>query len=208
MRTVKTPDVRRAEILAVANNLFQSKGYSKTAVEEIVRQAGIAKGTFYYYFKSKEDILEALTKQLVDEMAIKSKQIADSNDRNAIEKIVSIISQQNRLRNEKQNIVDSMHLPENRELHDRINIKIIKILGPILAQVIEQGNKQQLFHVDDPLSTIQFILAGSLFLFGESVFNWTKQEELARKQAMLVLIERTLGAKPGAMMMLLEQCHN
>ncbi|WP_392551553.1 TetR/AcrR family transcriptional regulator [Orbus wheelerorum] len=208
MRTVKTPDVRRAEILAVANNLFQSKGYSKTAVEEIVRQAGIAKGTFYYYFKSKEDILEALTKQLVDEMAIKSKQIADSNDRNAIEKIVSIISQQNRLRNEKQNIVDSMHLPENRELHDRINIKIIKILGPILAQVIEQGNKQQLFHVDDPLSTIQFILAGSLFLFGESVFSWTKQEELARKQAMLVLIERTLGAKLGAMMMLLEQCHN
>lgn len=208
MRTVKAPDVRRAEILAVANNLFQSKGYSKTAVEEIVRQAGIAKGTFYYYFKSKEDILEALTKQLVDEMAIKSKQIADSNDRNAIEKIVSIISQQNRLRNEKQNIVDSMHLPENRELHDRINIKIIKILGPILAQVIEQGNKQQLFQVDDPLSTIQFILAGSLFLFGESVFNWTKQEELARKQAMLVLIERTLGAKQGAMMMLLEQCHN
>lgn len=206
MRIVKDPDVRRAEILSIANQLFQSKGYSKTAVDEIVRQAGIAKGTFYHYFKSKEEILDALTDQLVNDMAIQAEQIANNNTLNAIEKLVTIINGQNSLKDEKQNVVDSMHLPENRELHERTNIKIIRIFGPILAQVIQQGNQEQLFQVDDPLSTVQFILAGSLFLLGEGVFNWSDQEQQARNLAMLTIIERSFHAPKGSIIQALMHC--
>lgn len=199
MRIVKNPDVRRAEILSVANQLFQTKGYAKTAVDEIVRQAGIAKGTFYHYFKSKEEILEALTEQLVNDMVMEARQITNDKKLNAIEKLAVIINKQNSLKDEKHDVVNSMHLPENRALHDRINIKIVQLFGPILADVITQGNQEKRFHVDDPLSTVQFILAGSLFLFGEGVFNWTNEEQQARYHAMFTLIERTLAAKDGSM---------
>src|SRR5262245_26818389 len=60
MRPVKSPAVRREEILAVASELFRSLGYQHTTVEAIIRQAGIAKGTFYYYFPSKADVLAAI----------------------------------------------------------------------------------------------------------------------------------------------------
>src|SRR5476649_1542736 len=73
-RTLKNPDVRRLEILAAAEKLFEKTGYEKTSVEAIIQEAGIAKGTFYYYFKAKKDILKAL----VDQTALKMTEYFDS----------------------------------------------------------------------------------------------------------------------------------
>ena len=203
MRIVKAPNVRRAEILATANRLFQTKGYTKTSVDEIVRQLDIAKGTFYHYFKSKEDILDALTKQLVADLVQHSQVIADDNNLNAIEKIAAIIQQQNSLLHEKNNIIHGMHLPENTALHERINIETVRVFSPVLAKVIEQGNREGLFQVDDPLSTIQFILAGSQFLLGHGIFHWSPEEEQEKTRAMIVLIERAFAAKTGTFITIL-----
>ncbi len=198
MRTVKAPDIRRAEILQAAQRLFQTKGYAVTSVDEIVREAQVAKGTFYYYFKSKSDILEALARRMVADMAEQAQGIADAPDLSALEKLCGIVGQQNRISDDGQDIVQEMHAPANRELHDRINVETVLALGPVYAQVVEQGNREGIFQVDDPLSTIQFILAGSQFLMGQGIFNWTPQEEMLRLQAMLILIERALGAAPNS----------
>ena len=53
------PENRRACILKAARCVFARQGYSKTVVDDIAGQAGIAKGTLYLYFKSKEDIFLA-----------------------------------------------------------------------------------------------------------------------------------------------------
>ena len=198
MRVTKAPDIRRAEILEVASTLFQTQGYAATSVDAIVRGAGIAKGTFYYYFKSKEDVLDELAQQVATDMAEASQAIVELSDMGAIEKLCQIIGVQSNIEDDKQNVVESLHRPENRALHDRINVEIILIFGPILATVITQGNQEGVFQVDDPLSTIQFILAGSLFLFGHDHCPWTEQEEADRQQAMFILIERALGAKAGS----------
>lgn len=197
-RTVKAPDVRRAEILDVAQALFQSQGYAVTSVDEIVRSAGVAKGTFYYYFKSKQDILDALVRQMGAKMAEQAQIIADHPTMGAIEKICAIISMQNDTGEAEQKVVDDMHRPENRELHERSNIETVLTFGPILARVIEQGIREGVFALEEPLGTVQFILAGSLSLFGHGVFNWTPEEEATRMQAMLILIERAFGAAPGS----------
>jgi AcrR family transcriptional regulator len=197
MRTVKAPEVRRAELLALAEKLFKTQGYSKTSVDDIVRHAGVAKGTFYHYFKSKDDILKALTQQLVAEMAADCRQIAEDPRLNAAEKIIAVIYSQKETTGEQQCVIDGMHLPENRALHELINIETIQSFGPILADIVTQGNQQGLFQVDDPLSTVEFILAGSQFLFGEGIFNWSAEQQRIRKKAMITLIERAFAAKPG-----------
>lgn len=51
----QVPD-RRNQILEVALKLFATRGYHKTKVSDIVQAAGVAQGTFYWYFKSKEAI--------------------------------------------------------------------------------------------------------------------------------------------------------
>jgi AcrR family transcriptional regulator len=198
VRTVKTPEVRRAEILQAASELFQEIGYESTSVDSIVRSAGIAKGTFYYYFKSKDEVLAALAQQLCAEMVARSQIIADDPQLGAIEKFCAIIASQNQTVEAGQALVEDLHRPENRALHERSNIEMVLAFGPILAAVVEQGNQEGVFQVDDPLSTVQFILAGSLFLFGHQMFSWTPEEQAARMQAMLLLIERTFGAVAGS----------
>lgn len=55
-RERKKEETRQA-ILAAASELFKEKGYEATSVDEIVNRADIVKGTFYYHFESKEQVL-------------------------------------------------------------------------------------------------------------------------------------------------------
>jgi AcrR family transcriptional regulator len=57
---------RRERIVANATELFAAKGYHGTTIDEIVQATGIAKGTFYIYFDSKEEILVEVIKQLIE----------------------------------------------------------------------------------------------------------------------------------------------
>ena len=59
-RPPQAPQIRINEILDTAEPLFYAKGYYETATSEIAKKLGVAEGTLYYYFKSKEEILEAL----------------------------------------------------------------------------------------------------------------------------------------------------
>ncbi len=61
----------RERILQSAKELFAKKGYKNTSVEEIVQQAGISKGGFYFYFKSKSELM----KELIEQMAQRTKDI-------------------------------------------------------------------------------------------------------------------------------------
>lgn len=56
----KPAEVRLDELMAAAEKLFLAKGVEATTVNEIVEQAQVAKGTFYHYFSSKNDMLAAL----------------------------------------------------------------------------------------------------------------------------------------------------
>ena len=50
-------DEKKLEVLPVAIRLFSEKGYHATSVEEIAKESGMAKGSFYKLFNSKEDLL-------------------------------------------------------------------------------------------------------------------------------------------------------
>jgi AcrR family transcriptional regulator len=53
-------EATRQEILAAAAELFKTKGYDSTSVDDIALAADVAKGTFYYHFQAKEDLVMAL----------------------------------------------------------------------------------------------------------------------------------------------------
>jgi AcrR family transcriptional regulator len=64
------PDQRRADLLEAARRVLQERGYGRATVDDIVSAAGVAKGTFYLYFESKEALLDALREEfsrIVDE---------------------------------------------------------------------------------------------------------------------------------------------
>jgi len=53
-------DNNRKQIISIADNLFYEKGYEHTSFTDIADSAGIARGNFYYYFKTKDDILSSV----------------------------------------------------------------------------------------------------------------------------------------------------
>jgi AcrR family transcriptional regulator len=62
----KSADIRREELMDAAQALFLEKGFAATNVSEIVEGADVAKGTFYLYFKTKDDVLAALQTRFVE----------------------------------------------------------------------------------------------------------------------------------------------
>jgi AcrR family transcriptional regulator len=79
-RTAKGEETRRA-LLDAASRLFADRGYHDTSVPAIVQLAGVGHGTFYEYFRSRRDILLALTKPIVEARerlpSLKSQNLAD-----------------------------------------------------------------------------------------------------------------------------------
>lgn len=59
-------DERRAQLLEVALRLFGEHGYHATSIADIIDRAGVARGTFYNYFKSKRAIFEDLLDELFE----------------------------------------------------------------------------------------------------------------------------------------------
>ena len=76
MRVVKEHDERKQEIIDTANRLFSKKGYSQCSINDILNEIGIAKGTFYHYFRSKEDVLDAVIGSITREVMVKVNSVA------------------------------------------------------------------------------------------------------------------------------------
>lgn len=64
----KPAEERRDELMNASERLFQAKGYDQTAVEEITREADVAKGTFYLHFSSKADVMAALRARFIRQL--------------------------------------------------------------------------------------------------------------------------------------------
>jgi len=60
MKNMDKDEIVRTEILKSAERVFQKWGFNKTTMEDIAREAGKGKSTLYYYYKSKEEILDAV----------------------------------------------------------------------------------------------------------------------------------------------------
>ena len=70
---------RKQELLKIAYRMFIEKGYDNTSIDEIIANAGIAKGTYYYYFPSKEATLEAVIDMMINEEVEKAKEAVSSS---------------------------------------------------------------------------------------------------------------------------------
>lgn len=198
-RVIKNPDVRRLEIMQAAENLFAKEGYVKTSVESIIKEAGIAKGTFYYYFKAKEDILEALVEQVAEKLEAHLHSILNLPNLNAVEKLKLMIKGR-----EKSNIVASpvmeiIHKPKNRELQEKLNIKGVKIFAPLLVKVLKEGKNEKLFNKVPSLEIVQLVLAGSQFVLESGLFSWSAKKQIAFLQSLQSLLELLVGVKAGTL---------
>lgn len=197
-RRSASPD-RAEEIMVSAARLFREKGVRAVSIDEIVQGAGIAKGTFYLYFKSKDDLLQKLAEAVVLHMAEAVKEAAQGEG-NDLDRFAAAVTAMQRVDRGEKYLVDTLNHPDNVALHDLANVALVRQLAPVLAVIVERGRDAGLFQVEDALATLEFVLAGQAALLGGGRFNWTPREHAARLRATLIIVERALGTAKGALL--------
>ena len=194
MRIVKEHDERRNEIIATAEEFFLTKGFNKTTVNDILKRIGIAKGTFYHYFVSKEEVLDAVIGQIIDQEIIRAKEIQESNG-TALEKLITFLSQNDSEDTHKEEIVDKFQMPENALMKQRALEGTINQVCPVLAKIIEEGKQRGEFETDYPLESIQFLVAGLQTMF-DNLKNLSQEVIQNRVIAATDLFFKSLAINP------------
>lgn len=199
MREIKDSEIRKNEILDVAEELFVTKGYNKTTIIDILDRVGIAKGTFYYYFKSKEEVMDEIIFRVVDRDVEKAETIVKDNNMSPIEKIQTILmSQKAELGDKKDKLIEQFHAPGNAEMHQRSLVYSVKKLSPVLAEVVKQGIEVGVFETEYPLEAVEFLMAAAEFVFDIGFCSWNQEELEKKASAFINMVERVLGAKSGS----------
>jgi AcrR family transcriptional regulator len=84
---------RRRRIQSAARGVFAEKGYAKTSIEQIARQASLSVGAIYLYFRSKEDLYVSLLEDTLDSVTDGLKTIRTSGEPNRLQNAWSYLTQ-------------------------------------------------------------------------------------------------------------------
>ncbi len=193
MRVSKEYHERRTEILDVAGRLFGAKGYDKCTVNDILDAIGIAKGTFYYYFKSKEEVLESIIERVTEIVVARAKEAASNPELSPVMKILHTILSM-KVESEVDNgLMEGLHKPDNALMHQKSLSLMVTRVAPILAKIVDEGISQGIFKSDFPKQYMQIFLTSSITLLDDGIFQVKPEEQQMTFRALVALLEKMLG---------------
>ena len=195
MRISKPYNERFNEILDVSEKLFTSKGYEKTTVNDILDGVGIGKGTFYHYFKSKEEVMDAVIMRMANIEKEACQAIADMPGLSAHEKFIKVFTG---MPGKNDEIVEQLHHDDNSALHIKSLTETILAISPAMAQIIQQGVDEGVYNTLYPQESFEFVYAGAQFMLDPGLFNWSAEDLVKKVKAFLHIIETVLGAEKGS----------
>jgi len=170
-RVVKR-EARRAELVSAAASLFSERGVAKTTVSDIVKVAGVAQGTFYLYFDSKDEVVLAVVERMGEAMIDGAAARVEAGQ-SAVDKLLILRDLLSDVGSEPgaAELIELMHRPENRALHDRFAEDLTPRFVPLVEEIVEQGVAEGVFNVEDTRAAAWFVLAGlqSVELAGTAV---------------------------------------
>ena len=178
----KHPEETVNLILDVAFRLFMEKGFEYTSIQDIINNlGGLSKGAIYHHFKSKEDILVAVTERMTAESNQMLAAIRDRTDLSGKEKLKTIFKEsiQRPVQNDIFTAAPNFH--NNPKLlfsllHDTIEEAAPNYIAPIIRQGISDGSIQ----TDHPEQLAELILLAANVWMNPMIFD-SSEEESYRK---------------------------
>lgn len=134
---------KKNQILDNALEIFLNKGYEGARVSEIVKLSGIAQGTFYLYFSSKEDVFVAIAERFFEDLIkVIFETLEDGNS--LIDKMEATINGLADFVREGHQLMTLVHSPVassilgRQDLSDRFNLEISRLLN-VVSTMLEEG---------------------------------------------------------------------
>ena len=186
---------RRRALLAAARARFLEDGFANTSVSSIVRQAGVAQGTFYLYFKSKEHLLVHLRAEILAdflaafEAGISGDDPADARLVRGLAKIYDVVRRHRRM-------LRVIRQATSGDEIDRVWIEGRRVLARPLAALLAEGEADGVLSTDDPRIAAHLLLS----LFDDLLFDALEYRVPASGRRTLAYATRfalrALGATP------------
>lgn len=205
MRITKEHDERRNEILDVTEKLFHIKGYDKCTINDILKEVGIAKGTFYHYFKSKEEVLDAIVSRYKDVVITRVNEVANNNFITLEEKLLGAFMSMRIIDQLDSGMINEMHKTENALLHQKILNQIVIDVAPILVKIIEEGVEKKVWSCKFPLEYMQIFLASSITLTDEGIFEFDGESQNKIMEALISVLEKMLDVSENSFIKLFKE---
>ena len=179
------PDVRREQLLDAAEQVLLSRGLGSATVADVAQAAGLAKGTVYLYFRSKNEILAALRARYLDRFAG-----AVDESEASVERFIAALYDFSTLHRDLHHLL----FHEAGFSEDDAFVAVHQALEELIVAGVEAGT----FDVSDARLTAGFILHGLHGMLVASLHD-PAADRAAFIASATGLARRVLGAKPSTM---------
>ena len=186
-RRTKPTEERRAEIVETARRLFVERGFAETPISAIVREMRVSQGVFYYYFPSKNAVIDAIVEDYIASLETRARSIVDDphlTPLGKLEALADLQMQQNHAENAR------VHAIKGVDIHERLLRAMVTRFVPLMHEAWS----------DDPTDRYAFeiYLTAGVMLFDPGLFTWSVEAHNARIDALIGQMERALAQPPGA----------
>jgi AcrR family transcriptional regulator len=155
-----TPNTgRRRELVATAKRLFLVRGFAQTSVSAIVREAGVAQGTFYLYFKSKQAVLPYLRAEVLGHYLQAFEESTADKAMPADQRLVAALVRIHAVMREQVPLIRVFREATSSEEIEQIWLEGRETLSRPFAQLIAAGRHDGSFAVDDDRIAAHLALA-------------------------------------------------
>lgn len=200
MRIVKDAEERKEEILDAAERLFGTKGFDNTSTGDILQEVGIARGTLYYHFKSKEDILDGVIERITHRLMLEAKKVAGNRDLPFRERLTETILALNVETKIGHEVMEQVQRPQNALMHQKMQKTLLAGINPILTELLKEGIAQGICRTDYPAEVVEMIMLYANTAFDDINMAGLSQEEKERKTAGFIYnTERLMGMEGGSL---------
>ena len=179
-RIVKEPEERKEELLQIGIRFFLQGGSKNMSVQNIVKEANVATGLFYYYFKTKEDFIEQALERYANDYFVDLNKIVG-------DKSISVLDRLNLLLNQsyarfhkvgKINGDEMFNTPWHFALESMMVQRLYKSIIEFVAEGMESGD----FRIVEPGITALYLVCGLMgILLRVELSNNVKLDEEIRR---------------------------
>ena len=200
---------RKRELILDAMQELMAEGKANSiTVSAIARKVGIGKGTIYYYFPSKNDIIEAVIERSYSRVLDKGRTLAESSDISVFDKLEVIHSACLDASQELKRQEMSGSFSEQQQsalIHQKFARIIITKLKPILTNILRQGVDEQEFQCDHPEEVAHIILMLLTLILDNSLVPLTAGQRHDTLLAFTDMQEAAMGIPKGTLQFVLHQ---
>lgn len=168
---------RRQQIIVAAKRVFSEKGFSKTTMEDIAREAELSPGTLYLYFKNKDELYASLSLRILQYLNIRLEDVKKEKDTDPGKKILAIKEAlYDVYQFDPMILINMFHLQSSETLKNLSSPLLENIMElsrnslSVLAEIFKDGSGRKIFLDDNPgaVADIVWSLFTGVVLWEES----------------------------------------